>query len=454
MTFALANLSNAVLWVTFAPISSLTEEFFNVSQTAVNAFSVSYLALYIPGSLAALVVYSFRKNGLWTGVVLGSAATAIGAMMRYLATLSEEHPVYGLALAGQCLAALAQPFLTNVPPKVAAAWFPTNERDVATAIAAMANVVGIALGSVLPAIFVMQDEDENVTGMGTLLLVEAILAAVATVVAAVFVRSRPLEPPSAAAEKEAMVESNESVFRVLSTNVVLCMTNRHFLVLFVAFGIGLGIFNAIATLIEQIVAPFCYNEDDASLFAGLMVGCGLLSAGAVGAYLDKTHRYHFVLKLLFSLATVAFIACSLVLRPDASAGLSVTFAVLGATMLPILPTALEAAVECTHPVPEEYSSGLIMSSGMITGIGFIYGLERLTDAQPTCEENMGEYYFSGTSAVLLGCGALATAIVFQFRGPLLRLQAEHEIEVANDDGRTPEVDAIVAESPLPENEEM
>jgi hypothetical protein len=38
MAFALANLSNAVLWVTFAPISSLTEEFFNVSQTSVNAF--------------------------------------------------------------------------------------------------------------------------------------------------------------------------------------------------------------------------------------------------------------------------------------------------------------------------------------------------------------------------------------------------------------------------------
>jgi hypothetical protein len=79
-------------------------------------------------------------------------------------------------------------------------------------------------------------------------------------------------------------------------------------VLLVAFGIGLGMFNALTTLVDQLTAPFCYNEDDASLFAGLLLGCGLLSAGAVGVYyLDQSHLYSFVLKTLFSLATATFL---------------------------------------------------------------------------------------------------------------------------------------------------
>jgi hypothetical protein len=199
-------------------------------------------------------------------------------------------------------------------------------------------------------------------------------------------------------------------------------------VLFVAFGIGLGMFNALTTLVEQLIAPFCYSEDDASLFAGLLLGCGLVSAGVVGMYLDKSHCFKFVLKILFSLATATILLYSLMLRPNAGAGLAVTFAILGGTMLPILPTSLEAAVECTYPVPEEYSTGLLMSGGMLTGICFIVGLQRLADAQPTCEENNGGYYyFSWSSAVLLISGAVVTVVVFQFRRPLLRLQAEQEV---------------------------
>lgn len=428
MAFSLANMSNSMLWVTFAPIASLAESYYGVSDTGVNAFSVSYLAAYIPGSLAALAIYSFKRDGLRRGIVLAAVTSAIGAFLRYFA--SSPKPVYGLALTGQYLAALSQPFMTNVPPKFSQAWFPTSERDVATVLASMANPVGIAVGSILPAVFVSQNNDGVVEGMDTLLLVEAILATLGAAVAALLVKSRPSVPPSAAAAASEALASgtdDESVHHVLSRNVVRCMRNRHFLVLLAAFGIGLGMFNALTTLVEQLIAPFCYNEDDASLFAGLLLGCGLVSAGVVGMYLDKSHDYKFVLKTLFSLATATILLYSIMLRPTARAGLAVTFAILGGTMLPILPTSLEAAVECTYPVPEEYSTGLLMSAGMITGICFIVGLQRLAEAQPTCEENNRGYYFSWSSAVLLASGAVATFIAFQFRGPRLRLRAEREV---------------------------
>ena len=438
VAFSLVNMANSMLWVTFAPIASLAESYYGITDTGVNAFSISYLVAYMPGSLAALVVYSFRRDGLRRGIVLAAVTTAIGAFLRYFA--SSPKPIYGLMLTGQYLAAFAQPFITNVPPKVAAAWFPSSERDVATVVASMANPVGIAVGSILPAIFVLQKEDMAVEGIDTLLLVEAILATICAAVAAAFVKSRPSMPPSASAQSQAL-ESNdeESVFGVLSRNAMQCMNNRHFVVLLVAFGIGLGMFNALTTLVDQLIAPFCYNDDDASLFAGLLLGFGLLAAGAVGVYLDRSHHYSCVLKTLFSMAASSILLYSLMLRPNARAELALTFAIMGGTMLPILPTAMEAAVECTHPVPEEYSTGLIMSAGMITGICFVVGLQRLTDSQPTCDENDRGYYFSWASAVMLLSGIVATITALQFRGPTLRLQAEQgpllEIEqVEHEDG--------------------
>lgn len=427
--FALANMGNALLWVTFAPIAPLSESFFGVSDTFINIFSVSYLLTYIPGSIAALIVYSFRQDGLRRGIILAAILSAVGAFVRYFASTN-----YKITLFGQCLAAISQPFLTNVPPKLAAAWFPSSERDVATVIGSMANPVGIAIGTILPAVFVSESSNGQVNGMSTLLLVEGILTTIGAIVAAIFVKSRPDVPPSAAAEKEATTANNEHdepVFQVLSENFIICMRNRNFMVLFVAFGIGLGMFNAITTLTEQLIAPFCYTDDDASLFSALPLLCGIISSGVVGVYLDKSHRYHFMLKLLFTLATATLVLYSITLRPNARPQLAIVFAILGTTMLPILPTTLEAAVECTYPVPEEYSTGLIMSMGMITGICFIFGLQRLVDLQPPCDndEHGGKYYFSWTSGVLVFAGCVATVAVFQFRGPLLRLQAEQETGV-------------------------
>lgn len=244
MAFSLANMANSMLWVTFAPIASLAESYYIITDTGINAFSISYLVAYIPGSLVALAVYSFRRDGLRRGIVLAAVTSAIGAFLRYFA--SSPKPVYGLMLTGQYLAALAQPFFTNVPPKVATAWFPTSERDFATVVASMANPVGIAVGSILPAIFVSQKDDWTVEGMDTLLFVEAILVTIGAAVAAALVKSRPSAPPSAAAVHEALESNDEvSVFGVLSHNAVRCMKNRHFLVLLIAFGIGLGMFNAL-----------------------------------------------------------------------------------------------------------------------------------------------------------------------------------------------------------------
>jgi len=50
----------------------------------------------------------------------------------------------------------------------------------------------------------------------------------------------------------------------------------------------------------------------------------------------------------------------------------VAFSLLGVFMVPILPTALGAGVECTYPIPEEFSSGFLMTIGQVFGIAFTF----------------------------------------------------------------------------------
>jgi hypothetical protein len=56
------------------------------------------------------------------------------------------------------IAAIGQPFLTNAPAKVSALWFSEKGRVIATTIATVANPLGVAVGFLIPAIFV-DDED-------------------------------------------------------------------------------------------------------------------------------------------------------------------------------------------------------------------------------------------------------------------------------------------------------
>ena len=74
-------------------------------------------------------------------------------------------------------------------------------------------------------------------------------------------------------------------------------SNRHYVTLFCAFGFGLSLFNAILTVLSNILYPCGYTDDDAGNFAATLIGCGLLGAGFVGYLMDMYHCYRLLLKL-------------------------------------------------------------------------------------------------------------------------------------------------------------
>ena len=68
--FCFLNFSNAVLWVTFAPISDLTSDYFDgIGVTAVNLLALVFQIVYLPGTL--LGVIASKKYGLREAVLIG-----------------------------------------------------------------------------------------------------------------------------------------------------------------------------------------------------------------------------------------------------------------------------------------------------------------------------------------------------------------------------------------------
>lgn len=49
--FCLCTLTNAALWICFAPIQQQSKEFFDASNSAVNMLSMIFMMLYFPGSV-------------------------------------------------------------------------------------------------------------------------------------------------------------------------------------------------------------------------------------------------------------------------------------------------------------------------------------------------------------------------------------------------------------------
>lgn len=62
----------------------------------------------------------------------------------------------------------------------------------------------------------------------------------------------------------------------------MLLTNRNYVLLLCGFGMGLGLFNAIITVIAQLIAPCGYTSTQAGMLSGIIIGSGLFGAAVAG----------------------------------------------------------------------------------------------------------------------------------------------------------------------------
>jgi MFS transporter, FLVCR family, MFS-domain-containing protein 7 len=198
--FVLSGVANALVLLSWSPISDIASDYWgNIGATAVNLLAVSFQIMYIPGT--ALSAKTMKVTDLRTTMILGGLLSSVGCVVRWVGGFGRDNgnftPVfsYSLVLLGTVIVATAQPFYLNMPAKIAAAWFAVQERDVATTLCSLANPLGSALGSILPAMIV-SGSGHDVKGVSVLLLVQMIVALAGLSLTYFFFESSPPTPPS------------------------------------------------------------------------------------------------------------------------------------------------------------------------------------------------------------------------------------------------------------------
>uniref|UniRef100_A0A667YLE7 Solute carrier family 49 member 3 n=1 Tax=Myripristis murdjan TaxID=586833 RepID=A0A667YLE7_9TELE len=427
LVLCLLNCSNSALWLTFAPVADQSAQYLKASLEQINWLSLVYMVVAIPLSFGT--TWMLDTLGLRITLIVGSWLNMFGALLRLVGSLQSLgiSAVYPVVMVGQTLGALAQPLIIFTPTKLAALWFPEHQRATANTIASMSNPLGVLLANIIsPKVAVTYDQ------IPVLLLVYAIPAAVICFLATVGIRSSaPPTPPSASAESS----GSEPFLQ----GIKLLLKNKAYLILLLCFGAGIAVFTCFSTLLEQILCVRGYTNDFAGLCGALFIVFGVVGAGFLGLYVDKTKKFIEAIKINMCFSALACIAFSVVSQMrQQTVAVATVCSLFGLFGFSIYPVAMELSVECSYPVGEATSAGLIFISGQVQSILCIVLIQKLTrqladSPFSTCSAG-GDAALSWRVSMLVMaglCTLFSCSFVIFFNTRYRRLEAEAQTETGD-----------------------
>lgn len=341
---------NQLLWITFAPITTAAARYYGVPDLSIGLLSLVFLVVYIVVSIPAS--WTIDTFGLRVGVGIGAALTGVFGLLRGLVA-----PDYNLVLLAQVGIAIGQPFILNAITTVAARWFPVQGRATAAGLGSLAIYLGILVGLAATPYLTTQ---YTIAGM---LLGYGILSVAGAVLFFALARERPPTPPSPPDRAERSL-----VFDGLRQSVA----RRSFVLLLLIFFVGLGVFNAVTTWIEEILQPRGFTITDAGNAGGLMIVGGILGALVLPALSDRFGRRVPFLILAVGAAVLGLVGLTFATSYRL---LLISAFVLGFFLLSAGPIGFQYGAEVTHPAPEGTSNGLLLLMGQISGIVFILAMD-------------------------------------------------------------------------------
>ena len=367
-----------VQWLTHAPIARAAEvyytgrfnptSFFNIDFLA-SSYMIFYLIMCIPAS------YFIDRFGIVKGVGLGAILMAAGGAIKGFSGNS-----FTLVLAGQILFAIAQPFVINAPTAVAARWFPVKERAIATGMATLAQYLGILTAMVVtPMLIVSSPSDpEYGNGIGGMVRIYGIITIAASVAALLLLREKPATPPSDEPyERFNFFPGLKHIFKL-----------RDMWIMVLLFTIGLGVFNAISSMVDSI-ANYIGIDDSNGLLGGLMLIGGIAGAVIIPILSDVYKRR----KLFLIICVVGMVPgiAGITFAPQITGGIGanpaaahlvalVSSFILGFFVMSAGPIGFQYAAEVSAPAHESTSQGLLLWVGQLSGMIMVTGMSMYNKA--------------------------------------------------------------------------
>ena len=309
--YALVCAATQILWLTYAAITTETARRYGVSVSAVGwlaeIFPLLYVVLAIPAGI--LLDRWFRPT-----LAAGGALVALGGLVR----LGGE--TFAWAMAGQLLVAIAQPVVLSAVSKLAGEYLPVSRRADGIALGSAGNFVGMLLALLLGPTLGGHGQLER------LLVLEAALAVLPAAALAVVLRR-----PGHGSDEHAAIEG--SAARTLwALAPMRTMCGLVFL--------GFGIFVALATWLQTLLAPSHVSETEAGVLLVGMVIAGIVGCAVLPPLIARRRSERGFMR------AVVLVACAgcVVLGATPWIGVrALALVAMGIVLLPALPVILTAA---------------------------------------------------------------------------------------------------------------
>ena len=352
--YVLITIIIEIQWLTFASISGVAQQFYQTTAFGIDFLSMIYMIVFIVMSIPAS--YIIDTWGLKKGLMIGALLTGLfGALKAWGA---DNLLIVTIAQTGL---AVAQPFILNAVTKVGAKWFPINERATVAGVGSLAQYIGIIIALAITPVLVSEISDEGFR-IEKMLLIYGIISVTGSVLLLIFMKEEPPTPPTSEefAERSNPVEGIKDIFR-----------NRDMRFLLLLFFIGLGIFNAVSTCIDQI----CRNltMDETGMIGGIMLVGGVIGALILPTLSDKIRRRKPFLEvgMIFMLPGLIGLTYFTGFVPMMISAFVFGFFIMGTG-----PVGFQYGAEKSYPAPESTSQGIILLAGQISGIIFVFGINK------------------------------------------------------------------------------
>jgi MFS family permease len=338
LAFMFVSLTMQIFWICYAPVTGVAAERYGVTDLQIGLLAMLFMYIYIP--LAIPASWAIDTWGFKKAVGLGAVLMAVFGMMRAFNTTS-----YEMALIATVGIAVAQPLFLNAGTKVAAKWFPLQERATVIGLGTVAPFLGIVIGQMLTPSLVTN------YGFESMLMIYGVAGAISSVFFLVLAREDP-PTPAGYEERVLMLDGLKHIFKL----------KDFYLLAFIMFITG-TVFNGVSTWVEVIVRPKGFDINQAGTVGGMLLLGGILGVFILPPISDRRHKRKAV--FLFGLVLAIPFLLGLTLLNNYLGVLVSTF-ILGIFMMGVSPVAMQYATEICYPAPEGTSMGMFTLAGQLS----------------------------------------------------------------------------------------
>ena len=364
--FSLNCVGNAINFSSIAAINDIACVYYQVSTETLNWIPNSFLLIFSVICLPSAYVISMV--GLRPSLIIGSSLNAATCCLHFAGSNRDG---FYFVMAGNVCAAIALGAVLQVPAKLATVWFGADEHATATAVGYLVNILGMAIGFIQSTQMVPDKRDDMAAvgaGMFFMNLSQMVYVIVTLTLTYMFFKDEPPTPPihinSSAQKDDELVLSFRESLRLL-------LRNRDFNLYAQAYGIILGTFCSMSTILDEMVCRKIPETDVGWMgFASSILGiAGMLGCGIA---VDKYKCYKIVSVFLVIGGMVIWICFTIVfLFTDLITVMFVLYAMFGFFTIPLQSVGVEQVSVTTFPVPEEISAGLMLLLGNLYGFAMV-----------------------------------------------------------------------------------